>query len=399
MTGCKAMKWMNKGHEFDVAAELYKKDNIISRNIFIFGAGKLGVDFSKIVEYFGVLTGFIDNNEEKQGRIIRGLKIVSIRKFLSDRVHNELIVICMNREYVNEVVRQLEQYQLKQYKDYMTQSEYERRIRITFFYEKNIVYIPLVQISLTERCTLRCKKCAHACNLVPATKRDLSLESAKKSADYFFKFVDFVGEFVLIGGEPFLYNELEEIIEYIGYHYRKQIGNFSITTNGTLIPNNDVITACKMYDVMIRVSNYSITLPFLQDKIQLFKRKMDNNNIKCLVSKDSGNWMDYGFDYVNRNASPKQLEKVFDDCNTPCHEVRENRFYYCVMARSVAENMNKFVGGNDYFDLIQENNELGRTIFFEYAMGFSDKGYLDMCNYCYGVDAINHPIPKAEQMK
>lgn len=393
------MRWVNKGHEFDAVAELYEKDYVISRKIFIFGAGRVGVDFSKTVEHFGVMMGFIDNDEEKQGIIVNGLKVIAIREFLTGRTYDELIVICMNKAYENDVVRQLEELQLKHYKDYMTQSEYEMRFRIMNFYKNDVIYIPLTQISLTERCTLRCRKCAHACNLVPKNKKDLSLDDAKKSADYFFKYVDFVGEFVLIGGEPFLYNELRAIAEYVGCHYRKQIGIFSITTNGTLMPNDDVITACKNFDIMIRVSNYSNALPFLKEKIQAFKKKMDDNGVECIVSKENGTWMDYGFDYVNRKASPHQLEKIFDDCCTPCHEVRGNRFYYCVMARSVAENMDKSVGDDDFFDLAKKSDKLGRIYFFEYSMGYSDKGYLDMCNYCYGADAINYPIPKAEQME
>ena len=43
--------------------------------------------------------------------------------------------------------------------------------------------------------------------------------------------------------------------------------------------------------------------------------------------------------------------KVFDLCNTSCREVRENCFYYCVMARSVLENLGYDIGQEDYLNL------------------------------------------------
>ncbi len=39
----------------------------------------------------------------------------------------------------------------------------------------------------------------------------------------FFSKVDYIQEFVLIGGEPLLYEKLPQVIEYIGSKYRNQI--------------------------------------------------------------------------------------------------------------------------------------------------------------------------------
>ena len=47
--------------------------------------------------------------------------------------------------------------------------------------------------------------------------------------------------------------------------------------------------------------------------------------------------------------------------------------------------------------------KLGETEYkkevLEYSMGYSDKGYLDMCRYCNGAEAKDKPIPVAEQME
>lgn len=57
---------------------------------------------------------------------------------------------------------------------------------VLFVYKYNMLYVDLVQICLTERCTLKCKDCAHGCFAVDAKSEDLSLDMAKKSADSFF---------------------------------------------------------------------------------------------------------------------------------------------------------------------------------------------------------------------
>ena len=69
------------------------------------------------------------------------------------------------------------------------------------------------------------------------------------------------------------------------------------------------------------------------------------------------------------------------------------------MARSVSDNLNFHVGEQDYLDF----SKLGETEYkkevLEYSMGYSDKGYLDMCRYCNGAEAKDKSIPVAEQME
>ncbi len=61
--------------------------------------------------------------------------------------------------------------------------------------------------------------------------------------------VDYCGEFVLIGGEPLLYKELPEVVEYIGNNYRDKIATFSITTNGTILPSAKLRSVCRENNV------------------------------------------------------------------------------------------------------------------------------------------------------
>ena len=66
------------------------------------------------------------------------------------------------------------------------------------------------------------------------------------------------------------------------------------------------------------------------------------------------------------------------------------------MARSVSDNLNYHIGEKDYLDLDELDQ---KKVLLEFTLGYSEKGYLDMCNYCNGVEARNYPIPAAEQME
>ena len=57
------------------------------------------------------------------------------------------------------------------------------------------------------------------------------------------------------------------------------------------------------------------------------------------------------------------------------------------------------MGEEDYLDLNDLKERDDKKVLLECVMGYSEKGYLDMCNYCNGAEAIKYPIPVAEQIK
>ena len=227
---------------------------------------------------------------------------------------------------------------------------------------------------------------------------DMIIEMAYKSADSFFEKVDLINEFVLIGGEPFLYKKLPDIIEYIGKKYRNQINIFSITTNGTITPKRDVLEMCKKYHVLIRISNYSEQIKRLKKQYEVLIKTLEDFGVEYDITPEHGHWMDYGFEYVDNGDNPEQLISIFDNCKTPCREIRGSKLYYCVMARSVADNLHKNVGKDDYLDFDSLSEKDYKRQILEYTYGYSEKGYLDMCRYCHGADARKYIIPVAEQL-
>lgn len=391
------MIWRNKGHEFDVYAETLLAANPRMK-YYIFGAGILGKELMLVLRKYGCLSAFIDNSTDKQGNKIDEFDIISFEKYLEKR--DGQIIISASKENRKEIKNQLEENSLKYRTDFFMYDEFTYSIFpiiSVYYFDKS--YVPLAQVSVTERCTLKCKKCAHGCFAVDNASKDLTLDQVCKSADCFFSKVDFIKEFVLIGGEPLLYKELAQAIQYIGEHYRNQIGTYAITTNGTIVPGEEVMKVCKKYNILYRISNYSRRIPRLKNSYQKLRDALETYDISYIFSNEDDEWMDYGFDYVDRGGDESELLRVFDACQAPCREIRENRFYFCVMARSVSENLKFNIGENDYLDLNKLDRKKYKKELLEFTLGYSEKGYLDMCRHCNGAEAENIPIHMAEQME
>lgn len=390
------MKWEKKGYELSqylkVIPETFHKE------VFVFGAGKIGKIMGGVLNEFGILGGFIDNNPTLIGKILNGSKIISLNDYLDNR-SNIAIVISTSNNFAIEIEKQLIEHKLEHNKDYYFYEEFNNKILpivSTYYFSK--CYMRLAQITLTERCTLKCKKCAHACYNVKNTSKDMPILEVYRSADAFFSKVDYINEFVLIGGEPLLYKNLLEAIIYIGDRYRKQMLIYSITTNGTLVPPKEILEVCKKYKVLFRISNYSKAIPKIKDSQNRLITKLKEYGVEYTLASPEGTWIDYGFEYFNRGTREEDLIQAFDQCLTPCREVRGNKLFFCVMARSVSDNLNYNEGKDEYLDLDKLTGENYKKELLEFNLGYSEKGYLDMCRRCHGMDAINYPIPVAEQL-
>lgn len=388
------MKWKNKGNE-----NIFGKISVNNMTKFcIYGAGELGGDLYRTLCKFDMFFCFIDNSAVIQKKGYNNEIVLSEDEYFARNI-NYPIVICASTRNTQVIKSNLDRRGMEYNKDYYIREEFADVILPVILYQLfNTTFMSLAQICVTERCTLKCKKCAHGCYNVPITKADMSIEKVKKSADIFFSKVDYIHEFVLIGGEPLLYKDLTEAVEYIGSKYRNQMNLFSITTNGTIIPSQELINKCKQYNVLIRISNYSGTIKKLEPQYAKLQRFLASNNVEFRLGKKENEWMDYGFDYYQRKCTDEELIDVFDMCKTPCHEIRENKFYYCVMARSVSDNLKYNIGEDDYLDFNKLTGDNWKRELVEFIIGYSEKGYLDMCRHCHGADCHRYLIPAAEQV-
>lgn len=377
------------------------------QKFIVFGAGQMGTNLMHILERYDSFYGFVDNDKEKQLNGWMGMQVSTLEFGILKHLDCKIIISCAEK-HRKEMMEQCKALNLCYLEDFACIDFFLNEI-MPLYVLRNFqeVYISLAQICVTERCTLRCKKCAHGCYAVPIDMADMPIDSVKYSADCFFSHIDYIDKFHLIGGEPFLYCDLAEAIAYIGDKYLQKIQTLCITTNGTVLPNEDVLMACKKYHVKILISNYAYSMPKLEKIYSKLVRILNEHGIDYVLGDVDKSWTDYGFDHVDRGMlraeidsqeARKKLSKVFSNCKTPCREIRGNRLYYCVQARACAENLGFSCGQDDYLDLSKlDSSYEGKKQLIDFEMGNLKKGYLDMCNYCHGAERFHYIIPAAEQ--
>lgn len=207
--------------------------------------------------------------------------------------------------------------------------------RKEFFKNKDDIHFIFyrLEIDLTSRCTLKCKKC---CNMMAYfdNAKDLDVDEIKKDYSRMMEIIDWTDDIMLIGGEPLLYKNLGEIVEYI-YNEKNtfhKVGVIRIVTNGTIVPNDTILKILDKCKVHVLISNYgdkSRNINNLIDKLVQYK-------INYAV-QDTTFWVD-AEQYVDGEKevyNDKVIEKRINDCITMCRTVDSGKFYMCAHLKSL----------------------------------------------------------------
>lgn len=394
------MKWTEKGNEL---ATKYSeiKEKYVGKEVFIYGAGMIG---GRIAEAIYALTDwdiscFFDrdinkkqfkNKEVKHWEDIsesvckgEALIIIGLPEDLGNQVRVQLINECGVRE--NQCVT------------------YTQFVRYDFpifsLYKYNKVFLDTISMIMTEACTLKCEKCAI---MLPYFKehRNPSLEKLKAEADALFEKVDFVGNFTVTGGEPLLRRELPELLKYVGENYRNKIGSLKIISNGMIEPWSELLDVLKAYDMAVDISDYTVGVPEIKDAVEKSLTCYKNAGITTYFLS-SATWVDFGFETTDNRYSEEQLIKFFDYCHTRCRGYVDGKIRYCINAFFAAKAKEMEEDENNAFDILNmESNEENRRALVEFDMGYSEAGYLKMCQHCNGTVEINtHYIEVGVQCK
>ncbi|MEZ3435963.1 MAG: radical SAM protein, partial [Lachnospiraceae bacterium] len=295
-----------------------------------------------------------------------------------------------------EIKKQLEMTGLVENTDFIMYQQFITEWYYRFRNEINLIKTDLI---LTSRCNLNCKNCME---FLPYWKKrhETSLDECKENLDYYFQCVNYVMEMDLIGGEPFLYSQLPELITYIGERYRDRIGYLGFITNGLLIPEGKVLYLIKKYDITISISDYSKTLHY-EERIHLLCKKLDEMGISYFVNENI-DWFDFGFPRDIYHYTGDEAKKHMELCNTIEHLLDDKKLYYCGPAWAAQkgglfpEDENNYI---DLCELIGKSSEERKEI-LEMVLGNIKGGHVHFCEVCggFGIDNMNK-VATAEQYK
>lgn len=303
----------------------------MSEHYYLWGAGNVGKRALAYLAPLGILDGIIDNSPAKQGQHIYGLEVYGYEKIKSLLRASGVIIAHFEPVKTEELLA----------RDSIRSWRLAEFIPMWFQAQKHQNAVGFLDFPITTRCSLNCRDCMQ---YIPyRKKKDIPLESLKRDLDSLFWHISFVGEMSIIGGEPFLHEQLPELLEYIGDHYRNQIGSLVITTNGTIVPEDWVLDICSRIGVFISISDYSKTLQKLEGKIENLEFAAQEAGIS--IERKRWSWTVPGrFDAVNDNV----------DCTMSHMQLMAGKLWRCtLMAAGSAAGFCSTSDKYDYFDLLQ----------------------------------------------
>lgn len=232
---------------------------------------------------------------------------------------------------------------------------------------------------VSERCSLKCRDCSFLMQYYEHPQ-NIDLEYYKPALDKFLEAVDYISEFRIYGGEPFMNPDMYKILEW--YRDCKKINTLSIYTNGTIIPSNHILECMKNKKVKVHISDYEHNM----DKVSKLIAVLEREDITYFVRKYDM-WQQAG-DLCYRNHSAQKAEEIYSKCfATNCYSFLKGKFYVCPRAAH-AVNLGAMPDVKyDRVDFTDDNLSISELQEQLYNLMYRRKS-IEACQYCDGLD--NH---------
>lgn len=363
------------------------------KELVIYGFGKVAhdnMDFFR--QNFNILY-IIDSNKDKCGVKYKEIDVKHVNDVLDDLTNHKIVVMTANRN-ATLVGSDLEKIGLQKGKNYCSMEQF---LTEWFWNYRKKVCLMEVHSTITTRCTLRCKHCNM---FMPYYKEqiDYVAEDILHDLELLFRHVDYVVSYKLLGGEPLINNELANMIMQISEKYGDKIGNIGIITNGTILPNEELINISKKYDVKFDFSDYTDAVDYKKKFDDAVKRVSDAG-IRYEVNR-SLRWCDFGFPEKNKNYDFDEVREHMLSCGPLFHGLNDGKYYYCHVAWSADKAKLLKNVQDDYIDLrTLGNGDEAKEAILEHSKGNMAKGFVKLCKICGGCGNDNTDFVKAaEQM-
>ncbi|PLY06381.1 MAG: hypothetical protein C0625_09590 [Arcobacter sp.] len=259
-------------------------------------------------------------------------------------------------------------------------------------YTKSLgVTIPSMGILVSNKCNLKCIGCNQLRDKYDSTSYlDLNYKDIISDMRKISKSVDLIEKVVLVGGEPFLYKNIEEVIEEL--LDIENIGIIQLITNGTILPKNEKIySLLASPKIKIEISSYEDYITAKQNKNVL---RMIDTYKKYNINFDyirTLQWFDFG-DFKHRGYNKKELSKVYNSCCFISNDLFNGQLHKC--ARSAFSTHLNIIDDLDYVN-IREGNEEKLT---EKIKKFLENKSPKICHYCNGTSSLTIPAGKQKRL-
>jgi len=193
-----------------------------------------------------------------------------------------------------------------------------------------LLHIPAIEFNITEQCNICCLGCDHAIGIIPS--RHISKEDINKDVRRLRQILH-AKTIRIIGGEPLLHPNIEEIVGYIGE--TPIADTIELWTNGILLHK----TPQKVLEVIngIVVSRYpEQDYEWTQTTLAKYV-----NRYNVWIHIRDCNYFTWSYKFQPIGKTPL-AEIVYANCREAytCHTVRNGKFYKCVQAAFAPDRLN-----------------------------------------------------------
>lgn len=300
---------------------------------------------------------------------------------VNEGIYKEWLNESYYKRYINPYIRTVRQ--LCDDKNFSSQ-ETEKTVKnaLSFLKNENGINIARLVVVLGTKCSLKCKECN---NLMPYFIKPKDLDSNKilNSLKSFLGKTQTLLRCELVGGEPFLSNNINIVLEYL--INKKSVIQIEITTNGTVIPKESTLHFLKNSKVKVRISDYGTLVD--HNKLILY---LKNNKVNYEVL-ELGNWISPG-GVEKRGRSKEKLKEYYQKCSSGyfCKTLFDGKIFSCARAASLFT-----LGYMKEKEFVEIREDMGEEEIKEFWLN----DYSEACNYCDIMIEDKKIVKPAEQLK